>query len=187
MDSIRWIDAEMLQDLTEQARKTPRGRLNRNFHHTLEDNPHRFLNALLRGTYVRPHRHLHPPKAESFVVLSGALVFLIFADDGRIQESRLLAAPDLLQNRDSEPGFSFYRERQRMIQPYREAVATGVDIDPGIWHTLLPVTDSAVIFEVKPGPYAPADDKEFAEWAPAEGHPRAKDYMDGLYRQCYAS
>ena len=185
MDPIRWIDASMLDGLVQQAADTPRGRLNRNFHHTLEENPHRFLNAMMRRTYVRPHRHLLPPKPESFVLLSGAVIFLIFDDDGRIKESRLIAAPDLLGKNHSEAKMAFDRERRNLTEQCRENPAMGVDIDPGIWHTLLPVTDVAVIFEVKPGPYTPADDKEFAAWAPPENHPDAKAYLDSLYKMCY--
>jgi cupin fold WbuC family metalloprotein len=185
MDAIRWIDHSMLDELIQQAAGTQRRRLNHNFHHTLEENPHRFLNAMMRGTYVRPHRHLIPPKPESFVLLSGAVIFLIFDDDGSINESRLIASPALLSEAECEAKITFEKESRRLIERCRENPAMGVDIDPGIWHTLLPVTDVAVIFEVKPGPYTPADDKEFASWAPPENHPDAKAYLDSLYKLCY--
>ena len=40
-----------------------------------------------------------------------------------------------------------------------------------------------VIFEVKPGPYDAATDKEFAPWAPPEGDPRAHAYLIQLEDQ----
>ena len=52
----------------------------------------------------------------------------------------------------------------------------GVDIEPGVWHTILPRTDRVVCFEVKPGPWVPATDKEFADWAPAENSPGVAAY-----------
>jgi len=35
----------------------------------------------------------------------------------------------------------------------------------------------AVCYEVKPGPYDAATDKEFAPWAPREGDPGALEYL----------
>ena len=49
----------------------------------------------------------------------------------------------------------------------------GVDVGPGIWHTVAILTDAAVCYEVKPGPYSAANDKDFAPWAPREGDPAA--------------
>ena len=58
--------------------------------------------------------------------------------------------------------------------------AVGVDIQPGVWHTIAVLSDHVVCFEVKPGPYSVATDKDFAPWAPREGDPRAGAYLDML-------
>jgi len=55
--------------------------------------------------------------------------------------------------------------------------AWGIDLVPGVWHTLAAVSEYAVIYEVKPGPWDPATDKEFAAWAPREGEPGTRDYL----------
>jgi len=39
-----------------------------------------------------------------------------------------------------------------------------------------------VCYEVKPGPYLQANDKEFAPWAPREGDPDAARYLEELVR-----
>ena len=117
----------------------------------MEDNPHRFLNVMVRGTYVTPHRHRDPPKSESFLVLAGELAFFTFDDAGRITRTHILG---------------------------RDAV--GVDIQPGVWHTIAVLTEHVVCFEVKPGPFLMATDKDFAPWAPREGDPRAAEYLDRL-------
>jgi hypothetical protein len=39
-----------------------------------------------------------------------------------------------------------------------------------------------VLFEVKPGPYEPLNDKDFATWAPAEGDPAAAAFVDWYRR-----
>ncbi len=56
----------------------------------------------------------------------------------------------------------------------------GIDIQPGVWHTLAVLTADAVCYEVKPGPYSPLTDKEFASWAPRESDPGASKYLEGL-------
>ncbi len=94
---------------------------------------------MLPFSYVRPHRHLAPPKTETFVLLRGRAWVLIFDDEGSMIEAVLMDGK-------------------------RVAI---VDIQPGCWHTILPVRKS-LLFEVKPGPYDPQTDKEFAPWAPEE-------------------
>jgi cupin fold WbuC family metalloprotein len=130
--------------------------MNHNFHSGADDNPHRFLNVLLEGTYIQPHRHANPPKSESFIVLEGAVDVIVFDDDGRVTGRYALGG-------ESPKGHVW-----------------GIDIAPGIWHTILPRTARAVCFEVKPGPWEPANDKEFALWAPAEGDPAAAAYAQAL-------
>ncbi len=122
--------------------------MNHNFHSGNDDNPHRFLNVLLEGTYVRPHRHSTPPKPESFLVLDGKALLLIFDEAGAIAHRTVLGmGPD--------------------------CDAIGIDLEPGVLHTITALTPRAVCYEVKPGPYAPGSDKDFAEWAPREGTPEA--------------
>lgn len=146
------IDGELLARVLEAARASPRRRTNHNFHASAEDNPHRFLNAMLRDTYVRPHRHLHPPKSESFLVLEGELSVFVFDDDGRNLERHDLALHGV----------------------------RGVDLPPGVWHSLVVRSEHAVIYEVKPGPWDPATDKDMAPWAPPEGHPDAAAFVREL-------
>jgi cupin fold WbuC family metalloprotein len=158
MPGIQLIDAALFQSLIERARQSPRLRINHNFHSSMQDNPHRFLNVMLKGTYVAPHRHLDPPKSESFVVLEGRLAFFTFDDAGSIASAHILG-----------PGMP------------------GIDLAPGVWHSMTPVTEHAVCYEVKPGPYVASNDKEFAAWAPAEGDPGAPAYLRSLLSYVGAS
>lgn len=146
---VQLIDQALLDHVVSRAVGSERGRVNHNFHSGPADNPHRFLNALTRGSYCAPHRHAAPAKAESFLVLSGEVLVVIFADDGAIRERHVLG-----QSTD----------RGRLW---------GIDIVPGVWHTIAAVSPTAVCYEVKPGPWDPATDKEFAPWAPREGDPGA--------------
>jgi len=139
------LNSALFDSLESQARSHPRLRINYNLHQNLDEPVHRFLNVLIRGTYITPHRHIDPPKFESFLVLRGTLLFFFFDDTGSIT--------DILLAGDSAGAYG---------------TVTGVDIQPGVWHTLLPVSESAVCFEVKPGPYRESSDKDFALWAPRE-------------------
>ena len=62
------IDEDLLNKVSEQAKTSPRLRMNYNFHQSLEDKCHRFLNAVEPGTKVEIHRH--PTKDESFQQVS---------------------------------------------------------------------------------------------------------------------
>jgi len=107
---------------------------------------------MIQGTYFTPHRHLRPPKAESFVVLQGRIAFFIFEENGDIREHHILG----------------------------EGGKIGIDIAAGLWHTIVVLSPHAVCFEVKPGPYDPKEDKEFAPWAPSEGGAGTEEYTRSL-------
>ena len=56
----------------------------------------------------------------------------------------------------------------------------GIDLSPGIWHTVVALSERVICFEVKPGPWEPASDKEFAVWAPPEGDAGVAAYLQSL-------
>jgi cupin fold WbuC family metalloprotein len=149
--AVQTLNQSLFDELIARARSSPRLRVNHNFHASMEDNPHRFLNVMVRGTYIAPHRHLDPPKAESFVVLDGEVAFFIFDDAGKVVRTEVVGG---------EP--------------------RGIDLAPGVWHTLTPVSAHAVCYEVKPGPYSAGNDKDFAPWAPREGDPAVPAYQEKL-------
>jgi cupin fold WbuC family metalloprotein len=149
--NVQTLNRALVDDLIERALAAPRRRINHNFHASMEDNPHRFLNVMAKGTYIAPHRHLNPPKAESFVVLEGEIAFFIFDDAGHVTRTEILGGDPI-----------------------------GIDLTPGVWHTLTPLSEHAVCYEVKPGPYSAATDKDFAPWAPREGDPAAAAYLESL-------
>ena len=111
------------------------------------------FNAMQPGTYIPPHRHIAPPKAESIVVLRGALCFVTFDENGVVQSmTDLIAGSDVI----------------------------GVDVEPGNFHTFFILEPDTVMFEVKSGPYSPIDDKDFATWAPREGDATVVEYQAKL-------
>ncbi len=136
---VQFIDSDLFGPLKQKALDSPRLRTNHNFHSGDEDNPHRFLNVLAKGTFVPPHRHLDPPKSETILILEGRVGLLLFDDDGNVTLAVVLGGSSRL----------------------------GVDIPAGVWHTLVVLTPFAVALEVKPGPYLAAQGKDFPAWAPA--------------------
>lgn len=165
-EPVTLLAGGLFRDLLERARSAPRRRTNFNFHAGPEENCHRFLNVMMADTYVTPHRHVTPLKPESFVLLEGRAAFFIFNDDGSIRRCDLL---DANAARSAGSGTEA-----------PEPAAVGIDVQPGVWHSMIVLSEYAVCFEVKPGPYDPATDKEFAAWAPAEGQPGAVEYREGL-------
>jgi cupin fold WbuC family metalloprotein len=109
------------------------------------------LNAVQPGSYIRPHRHA-APRAESLVLLRGVLRFVAFDDAGEIRR-----AVDLRADGD-----------------------LAVDIEGGIYHSMVSLAADSVVFEVKTGPYHPDTDKTWAPWAPAEDAPEAAAYLQDL-------
>lgn len=150
--SVQLIDDALLDATLARALASPRRRINHNFHSSMASNPHRFLNAWVKGSYGAPHRHRLVPKPESFVVLRGRMALFVFDDGGEVTQRYVLGRGGVL----------------------------GVDVEPGVWHTVAALTETAVCFEVKAGPYDAATDKEFAPWAPREGDPTAAAYLAGL-------
>lgn len=137
---MRIVTAADLDALGAAARDLPRRRGHLTIHPDPADPVQRMLVALEPGTYVRPHRH-GGGRWELFVPLRGRLAVLLFAEDGTVSDRIELAADG----------------------------AAAVEIPEGAWHTIAVLETGTVALEVKPGPYAPLDDKDFAPWAPREG------------------
>ena len=128
------IDEALLNDLSEQAKVSPRLRMNYNFHQSLDDKCHRMLNAVEPGTVVSIHRH--PTKDESFVVLRGKVKVSTYNDDGSVRESIVLC---------------------------QEEGRYGVDIPKNVWHNLESLETGSVIFECKEGPFVPHEQEGILE------------------------
>jgi hypothetical protein len=56
----------------------------------------------------------------------------------------------------------------------------GIDIRTGVWHTLFFLEPATVLYEVKPGPYTPLTDKDFAPWSPRDNSPDRADFLIDL-------
>jgi cupin fold WbuC family metalloprotein len=148
---MKIVNNETISELLLLAAASPRQRMNHNLHTELIDPINRFVNAGIAGTYVRPHRH-HTWKWEMVSMLQGGSDLVLFTESGTIRSRLAISSENV-------------------------AVA---EIPGGVWHSVVFHEPSAVILEVKPGPYEPQDDKVFAEWAPQEGHPTVTSFVRWL-------
>ena len=101
----------------------------------------------------RAHHNLHEmsePCHRLAVGLQGRIGLLLFAEDGTLEQTRLLeAGGDCL----------------------------GVDLAPGQFHALVVLQPDSILFECKAGPYRPLVEAEQAAWAPREGEAGGADYL----------
>ncbi|CUW38128.1 conserved protein of unknown function(RmlC-like cupin domain,10-149) [Magnetospirillum sp. XM-1] len=147
---MRVIEASELAELSARAAQLPRRRLNLNLHGEPADPVQRMVIAFEPDTYIRAHRH--PAQFETFILLQGRCSLLTFAEDGAV-ERRIELADDATRV---------------------------VEIPAGTWHSLVSGAPGTQVVEVKPGPYQPTTEADFAAWAPPEGHAAAAACRDWI-------
>jgi len=143
------VTAQDLEALSAEAAQAPRRRRNRNLHPELADPVQRMVNLGHPDSYVRPHRH-DGGRWETFSLLQGAVAVLCFDEQGRVSERVELRLGGTLV----------------------------AEIAGDVWHAIAFLEPGSAVFEIKPGPYRPASDKDFAVWAPNEGEPNAAVLLD---------
>ena len=120
------IDKRLLDDLTAQAKASPRLRMNLDLRNSAEDTSQRMLNALEPGTVLPIHRHR--TTSETVAILRGRAVQWLYDAEGNVTEKVLLEAGG------SIPAMS---------------------VEMGQWHRLECLESGTVIVEMKDGAYEP--------------------------------
>ncbi len=120
------ITQALLDDLTAQAKASPRLRMNLDLRNSASDGSQRMLNAIEPGSPLPIHRHRK--SSETVVCLRGRLVEEFYSEAGELVESVELA-----------PG----------------SPVVGLNIPIGQWHTVRVLESGTVIMEVKDGGYEP--------------------------------
>lgn len=121
------ITQVILDGLTEQAKASPRLRMNLDLRNSSEDGSQRMLNAIEPGSPLPIHRHRK--SSETVVCLRGRLVEE-FYDDLEITCTESIE-----------------------LSPNGPVVALNIPI--GQWHTARALESGTVILEMKDGPYEP--------------------------------
>ena len=129
------ITQALMDELTAQAKASPRLRMNRDLRNSPEDKSQRMLNAIEPGSPLPIHRH--QKSSETVVCLRGRLVWEFY---------------DELERRCTET---------IELSPNGPVVALNVPI--GQWHTVKSLESGSVIMEVKDGPYEPQSPADVLE------------------------
>lgn len=121
------ITQAILDGLTEQAKVSPRLRMNMDLRNSVEDQSQRMLNAIEPGSPLPIHRHRK--SSETVVCLRGRLVEEFYDDLEKICTESI------------------------ELSPNGPVVALNIPI--GQWHTARALESGTVILEMKEGPYEP--------------------------------
>lgn len=120
------IDKDVLDNLSAQAKASPRLRMNYDLRNSAADGSQRMLNAIEPGSPLPIHRHRH--SSETVVCLRGRLQEVFYNEAGEEMEVIDLA-------------------------PNGPVVALNIPI--GQWHTVRALESGTVILECKDGKYEP--------------------------------
>ena len=126
------INQALLDKLTEQAKASPRLRMNMDLRNSSEDQSQRMLNAIEPGSLLPIHRH--QKTSETVVCLRGRLVWEFYDELERI-------CTEVIE-----------------LSPNGEVVA--LNVPAGQWHTVRALESGSVILEMKNGAYEPLTDAD---------------------------
>lgn len=129
------ITQVIMDQLTEQAKASPRLRMNLDLRNSAEDVSQRMLNAIEPGSPLPIHRH--QKTSETVVCLRGRLVWEFYDELERICTERI------------------------ELSPNGEIVA--LNVPAGQWHTVKALESGSVIIEMKNGPYEPMGPEDILE------------------------
>ena len=116
------FNKHLLDELTAQAKASPRLRMNLDLRNTPADQSQRMLNALEPGTVMPIHRHRNT--SETVVVLRGKVKWLYYNDQGELTDTILVEAGGDI---------------------------CGLSVPTGQWHSIECLESGAVILETKDG------------------------------------
>lgn len=146
------LDSAALMAGLQASRESPRRRIMLPMHRSDQEGVQRLINFIQLGSYIRPHLHPMPECIENVTVLAGCLGFMTFDSEGNVLTRHRLTAG--------------------------QAASCMVDIEQGVWHTLVPLAEDTVVLEIKRGPYQASSDKSFAPWSPVEGTDAAQHWLN---------
>ena len=126
------IDKDVLDNLTAQAKVSPRLRMNMDLRNSPSDGSQRMLNAIEPGSPLPIHRHRN--SSETVICLRGRLVEEFYDDLERM-------CTDAIE-----------------LSPNGPNVAINIPI--GQWHTIRALESGTIILECKDGPYEPLGEED---------------------------
>ena len=137
------ITQALLDSLTEQAKASPRLRMNLDLRNSADDQSQRMLNAIEPGSPLPIHRHRYT--SETVVCLRGRLVWEYYQE---VQGSGFKVQGV------QEPKAELVERIE--LSPNGQVVA--LNVPAGQWHTVRALESGSVILEMKNGKYEPLQD-----------------------------
>ena len=124
------INQAILDNLTEQAKASPRLRMNLDLRNSDQDGSQRMLNAIEPGSPLPIHRH--QKTSETVVCLRGRLVWEYYDELERICTETIELSPN--------------------------GPVVALNVPAGQWHAVKALESGSVILEMKNGAYEPLTD-----------------------------
>ena len=128
------LDKTILDNLTQQAKASPRLRMNLDLRNSEADSSQRMLNAIEPGSVVPVHRH--QKTSETVVVLRGRAVQHFYDGNGQLVDSVLLEAG---------------------------GEVPAIQVPVGTWHRIESLESGMVILEMKDGAFEPLGPEDIME------------------------
>ena len=129
------ITQAILDKLTEEAKASPRLRMNLDLRNSDSDQSQRMLNAIEPGSPLPIHRH--QKTSETVVCLRGKLVEEYYDELERVCTERIALSPN--------------------------GPVVALNIPAGQWHTVRALESGTVILEMKNGAYEPISDVDILQ------------------------
>ena len=129
------IDKKLLDDLSAQAKASPRLRMNLDLRNSEEDCSQRMLNAIEPGSPERIHRHQHT--SETVVCIRGRVVEEFYDELERICTDSIVMTPN--------------------------GPNVAVNIPAGQWHSIRAVESGSVVLSCKDGRYEPIQEVDILQ------------------------
>lgn len=126
------INQSLLNQLTEQAKASPRLRMNYDLRNSEDDGSQRMLNAIEPGSPERIHRHQHT--SETVVCIRGRVVEEFYDELERICKDSIVLTPN--------------------------GPNVAVNIPAGQWHSIRAVESGSVVLSCKDGKYEPMSEAD---------------------------
>ena len=143
--TVMKITQAILDNLTEQAKASPRLRMNLDLRNSAEDQSQRMLNAIEPGSPLPIHRHQNT--SETVVCIRGRLVEEFFAE----------------QSGKAERYDDLERICTERIELSPNGPVVALNIPAGQWHTVQALESGTVILEMKNGKYEPISDVDILQ------------------------
>ncbi|RWU12941.1 cupin fold metalloprotein, WbuC family [Pseudidiomarina gelatinasegens] len=135
---MRLIDKKIIDKLLKEAEQSSRKRAHLLLHSNHQEPVQRILIGLVKGSFVEPHYHKLPTKWEMFSIIHGELSIKIYDDLGNVTQS------ETISNNEAHPKL--------------------IEFQHGEIHSVECMSETALILEIKEGPFIHKNAKFFPSW-----------------------